>query len=191
MKKRGRPAFEFRHVAASVDARGHVAAMCFEFSLSLPCIRPWRRHVSSPPTVKLYWCTRRAHGGVVRVAPERLPAPARHYSTSSTLILRLGVCFHCGRYLRARLLLIFTCGHRITHRPDSCQVVALHEARPATISAGKMSRQGATRPLNVHVSRAGVGAHVGVCRRPPRAPNLPLGSLLVNEFDWHLQLCGI
>ena len=162
-------ALEFRHVAPSVDARGHVAAMCFEFSLSLPCIRPWRRHVSSPPTVKLYWCTRRAHGGVVRVAPERLPAPARHYSTSNTLILRLDVCFHCGRYLRARLLLIFTCGHRITHRPDSCQVVALHEARPATISAGKMSRQGATRPLNVHVSRGGVGVHGGVCRRPPRA----------------------
>ena len=107
MKKRGRPAFEFRHVAASVDARGHVAAMCFEFSLSLPCIRPWRRHVSSPPTVKLYWCTRRAHGGVVRVAPERLPAPARQYRMSNTLIVRLGVCFHCGKYLRARLVLVF------------------------------------------------------------------------------------
>ena len=40
---------------------------------------------------------------------------------------------------------------------------------PATISAEKMSRQGATRPLNVHVSRGGVGVHGGVCRRPPRA----------------------
>ena len=162
-------ALEFRHVTASVDARGHVAAVCFEFPLYIPCFRPWRRHDFSPPTVKLNWCTRRAHGGVVRVAPERLPAPARQYRTSNTLIVRLGVCFHCGKDLRVRLQLIFTCGHRITHRPNSRQVVALHEARPAALSAGKVSRQGATRPLNVHVSRAGVGAHGGVCGRPPRA----------------------
>ena len=49
VKKLRRPAFEFRHVAASVDARGHVAARCFEFPLYLPCFRPWRRHFPFRP----------------------------------------------------------------------------------------------------------------------------------------------
>ena len=55
VKKLRRPAFEFRHVAASVDARGHVAAMCFEFPLYIPCFRPWRRHFFLPSFIIL--CT--------------------------------------------------------------------------------------------------------------------------------------
>jgi len=39
VKKLRRPAFEFRHIAASVDARGNVTAMCFEF----PLLHPWKR----------------------------------------------------------------------------------------------------------------------------------------------------
>ena len=100
--------------------------MCFEFPLYIPCFRPWRRHDFSPPTVKLNWCTRRAHGGVVRVAPERLPAPARQYRTSNTLIVRLGVCFHCGKYLRARLVLIFM---RASDHSSSRFMPSCHSAR--------------------------------------------------------------
>ena len=54
VKKLRRQAFEFRHVAASVDARGHVAAMCFEFPLYVPCFRPWRRHFPLPSIIILF-----------------------------------------------------------------------------------------------------------------------------------------